>query len=383
MAASPLCALVLALAAAAAAHALSAASEAAARGALKQQLGLGASYGAACAPCAEGDTIGALLRLAFHDSAGGGGPRGAGGANGCIDNTTSDNAGLAGIEARVDAVRAPFAHLVSRADFFVLAATVAIEAATTTPDTPAGRAALTASGLQAIAPLLLDVRFGRVDNADCAGLDGVFLPDPSATWLGLVNVLGEGGRFKMNFSELTAIMGAHSVGRMRRNASGVEGAWTRTQSSFSSAYFKNLLSTGFAESASQPNVYVDTTSGANTTALLMLRSDIELVLMTVPTSDDEEMVNGPLVKTTCTAFAPRLAPLAGSSCPFQTRSLDDVRRFAADTPLWFGVFRNAWRKLTEYAYVFDAASGRLVPGPAPAEIVRGFGGRIVVGHAPL
>jgi hypothetical protein len=379
----PFRALVLALAAAAAAHALSAASEAAARGALKQQLGLDASYGAACAPCAEGDTIGQLLRLAFHDSAGGGGPHGAGGANGCIDNSTSDNAGLAGIQARVDAVRAPFAHLISRADFFVLAATVAVEAATTTPDTPAGRAALNASGLQAVAPLRLDVRFGRVDDADCAGLDGIFLPDPSATWLGLVNVFGEGGRFRMNFSELTALMGAHSVGRMHRNASGVEGAWTRTQSSFSSAYYKNLLSHGFAENASQPNVYVDTTSGgAGASELLMLRSDIELVLMTVPTSNDEEMVNGPLIETTCIAFAPRLAPLAGSSCPFQTRSLDDVRRFAADTTLWHSVFRSAWRKLTEYAYIVDAAAGRLVPGPAPADTVRGFGGRVVVGHAP-
>ena len=58
-----------------------------------------------------------------------------------------------------------------------------------------------------------------------------------------------------------------------------------------------------------------------------------------------------------------------------------MRRFADDTALWFATFRGAWRKLTEYGYVLDAA-GHLAPGPAPAEIVRGFGGRIVVGHAP-
>ena len=47
------------------------------------------TYGELCSPCAEGDTIGVLLRMAFHDAVGGGG-----GSNGCIDFTAPDNNGL-------------------------------------------------------------------------------------------------------------------------------------------------------------------------------------------------------------------------------------------------------------------------------------------------
>ena len=377
-------ALLLALAASAAA-ALLAGDEATLRSAIRAQLGLSASYGAACAPCAEGDTVGQLLRLAFHDAAGGAGLHGVGGPNGCIDATTSANAGLASIQARVDAVRAPFAAVISRADFFVLAATVAVETASTAPDSAAGRAALAASGLQPVRPLRLDVRFGRLDDADCARVDGLFLPDPGATWLGLVNVFGSGGRFDMSNSEIVAIMGAHSVGRMHRTASGIEGAWTLTQSSFSSSYFANLLR-GHAMNVSQPDVYVDTSPGANSSSseLLMLRPDVELLLETVPTSDSEEMVNAPLVETTCAGYkALTLAALPGSTCPFQARSVADVRAFAADTELFFSTFRGAWRKLTEYSYVADASGTGLLPGPPPVALVRGFGGRTVPGHAPL
>ena len=375
-------ALLLALSAAAAA-ALSASDETAARAAIAAQLGLGASYGAPCAPCAEGDTIGQLLRLAFHDAAGGGGPHGAGGGNGCIDATTSDNAGLADIQARVDAARAPFASLISRADFFVLAATVAVEAATTTPNSTVGLADLAASGLQPVAPLRLDMVFGRVDDANCAGVDAFFLPTPSCTWLGLVNVFGTGGRFQMDFSEITALMGAHTVGRMHRNASGIEGAWTRSQSSFGSAYYRNLLSHGHVLNGAQPDTYIDTTAVPSTGAskLVMLRSDVELIILTVPSSDEENFVNAPLVETQCMGYsATSLRAIAGSNCPFQQRSIADVQAFAANTALWHKVFRGAWRKLTEYAYAVDESSGLLVPGAAPTEIVRGFGGGVLPGH---
>ena len=52
------------------------------------------SYGIYCNPCADGDSIGGLVRLPFHDSMGGGRPDGKGGPNGCIDWTTGDNNGL-------------------------------------------------------------------------------------------------------------------------------------------------------------------------------------------------------------------------------------------------------------------------------------------------
>jgi len=375
----------LAAASASAGAVVSAADEATARAAIRAQLALeGGHYGEACAPCAAGDTIGKLVRLAFHDAGGGAGRHGVGGANGCIDSTTSDNAGLAPIQARLDEVSASFAAIISRADFFVLAATVAIEAATTTPDTPEGRAALAASGLQPLAaPLVLDMRFGRVSDASCPRVDAVFLPTPAATWLGLVNVFGTGGRFQMTDAEVTAIMGAHAVGRMHAANSGIEGAWTNTQSSLGNAYYLNLLH-GHSQSATQPDVFVDSDEAAAVAGgppIVMLRPDVELVIETVPTSNSADMVNAPLVRTQCVAFAaaPAFTPARRSSCPLQMKSVDDVRAFAKNVTLFHDVFRSAWRKMVEFGYVRNAA-GDLVAGPMPRGSVAGFGGDVVRAH---
>ena len=331
-------------------------------------------------PChaQNGEAVGALLRLAFHDAAGGGGPLGAGGPNGCVDATTSKNAGLADVQARLDLARAPFVGEVSRADFFVLAANVAVELATTTPDSPAGRAALAASGLEPVgAPLVLEMRFGRLDDASCAGRDGVFLPDPSCTWLGLVDVFGTGGRFQMNNAEVTAIMGAHSVGRLHKGASGLSGGWSATQSSFSTSYFRSLLTQGFSLDATQsPDVYVGSGPSADGAEdLVMLRADIELVAMTVPTSDSEDFANSPAVSTTCRAFGPGVSAAPGA-CPFQARSIDVVRSFAAPggTGAFFATWSTAWTKLTQLGYLPSGARGLVVdPRPPPVPVV-GFGG---------
>ena len=95
------------------------------------------SYGTACnskiTPCPIGDNIGALLRLAFHDATGNGGP------NGCIDFlTTSDNNGLQTPVLTLNTLydAKGYKSMISKADLYVLAAQVAIKFASTTPSTP-------------------------------------------------------------------------------------------------------------------------------------------------------------------------------------------------------------------------------------------------------
>ena len=79
-----------------------------------------ATYGDVCngkaSPCRMGDTMGALVRLVFHDSAGG-----ALGPNGCIDFIHTDaNRGLEEVISSLDDLYfSSFSAIVSRADFWV------------------------------------------------------------------------------------------------------------------------------------------------------------------------------------------------------------------------------------------------------------------------
>ena len=61
---------------------LSTASIASLSAAITADFGMSASFGTPCNPCTQGDTYGALVRLAFHDAFGGGGLLGSGGSNG-------------------------------------------------------------------------------------------------------------------------------------------------------------------------------------------------------------------------------------------------------------------------------------------------------------
>jgi hypothetical protein len=128
------------------------------------------TYGALCNPCNYGDTIGALVRLPFHDALGGGRPNGKGGPNGCVDFTFSGNNGLQTIYAMLQGVYGPWKSLLSFADFIVIAGNTAVVAATTTNTAPC-------CGLPTPAgPLVLPFRYGRIDDASCNGVDGAFLP---------------------------------------------------------------------------------------------------------------------------------------------------------------------------------------------------------------
>ena len=128
-------------------------------------VGLGDSYSTACNPCTVGDNVGALVRLIFHDAAGGGGPNGNGGMNGCIDFNTSDNKGLEDVVATLDSIYTDFSSKISKADFWLLAANLAIQYASTTNSSVTNNhiPLLDASP----GTLYLAFSYGRVDDATC------------------------------------------------------------------------------------------------------------------------------------------------------------------------------------------------------------------------
>ena len=60
------------------------------------------------------------------------------------------------------------------------------------------------------------------------------------------------GRMGFNAREITALSGAHTLGRCHADRSGFEGLWTAEPLVFDNAYFIDLLNTKF-EPAEAPN----------------------------------------------------------------------------------------------------------------------------------
>ena len=222
------------------AAALSSAAYSSLRAAVAQSFNLTASYGVLCNACDAGHKIGALVRLAFHDAAGVNRP------NGCIDYTTADNSNLDATQVQLDLVRAstPEGALLSKANFYVLAATLAIELASTLAPAPDPELATTANNPLdfSVQPLVLPFVTGRVDDAACVG-DANVLPGTNYTWSLITGLFS--GRFGMTATEIVAIMGAHSLGRINKSP-GVTGnisnlGWVQSATSFSTNYYSVLL----------------------------------------------------------------------------------------------------------------------------------------------
>ena len=137
--------------------------------------------------CPLGDNMGALVRLVFHDAAGGGGP------NGCIDFGTADNNGLQEVVASLTALynAKNYSNIISKADLFVLAANTAIFYASLNYTGPLPRVRM--DPLPPGAPLNLTFRYGRVDAATCN--DTGMMPSPGFLWADLKTFFG--GRFGM------------------------------------------------------------------------------------------------------------------------------------------------------------------------------------------
>lgn len=282
------------------------------------------SYGEPCNPCAQGDNVGALVRLVFHDAFGGGGPQGAGGMNGCIDFTTTDNRGLEEVVGQLDTLYAPFSDQISKADFWLLAANLAIRYATTT--TTSGRPF--PPGVPASPGVLsLPFRFGRQDDTTCD--DHGRLPSAGFSWSNMTAMFVD--RIGLTVTQFVALLGAHTLGRAQAANSGFEGGWTVAQSTFSNLYFSSLGGVKW-NNTNASNVWVDGVPQPN---VLMLKIDVE------PLYSPSE---------SCPVFLNFNAP---SPCTKNHAAGDPsavVQAFATDIRSWFGNFSQGWQVLSEFEY---------------------------------
>jgi catalase (peroxidase I) len=106
-----------------------------------------------------------------------------------------------------------YTAVISKADFWVLAANTMIEYATTATSNPS-------SVLDTVPNILkLPFRYGRLDAPSCN--DTGFLPSANFNWTQMNNLFG--GRFGMNTNEIVAIMGGHTLGKATFSNSGFDG----------------------------------------------------------------------------------------------------------------------------------------------------------------
>jgi hypothetical protein len=310
-----------------------------------------ASYGTYCngkvSTCAMGDTVGKLVRLAFHDATGNGG------ANGCIDFVnTKANKGLEDAVVALDNMYYAngYDSIISKADLYVLAANTAIEFATTEatssrrslqapagdplvgapPDAGAGpsMAPTTFASTLDTPPYILSLpfRYGRVDSYTCN--DAGALPELNYTWTQINGLFG--GRMGMNVKEVVAIMGAHSVGRCHYENSGIDGGHTNSQSSFSNTFYKSFTE-GIFRNDNHSDLWVNL--GENT---IMLMPDVELLFSSNTMGDG-----------TCAQFNTMEAT---SFCPLQAQSSASFVAYANNIDQFYANYSTAWQKMTEYGF---------------------------------
>jgi len=298
------------------------------------------SYGVPCEPCAQGDAVGGLVRLAFHDAAGSGGR-----SNGCIDLTAPENGGLAPIVAQLQQAWEPFARIVSFADAIVIASNLAIRVASTPSFDDIG----SFNNGGGVGPpednggaLILPFRSGRPDEDTCS--DSGLFPGTSFSWESSQQLFGQ--RFGLTATDIIALFGAHSIGRAEAANSGIEGGWTSFQSSFSTNYYKELLFGPWNRRT------VSTWRGGNNH--MQLTSDVEAVIS--PSGG-------------CQSFNVRAGRVGGGGCPTNNAIIETVQQFAnpGGTAAYYAAFSTAWAKMVEAGH-YNLVDVDGSPTPLPSTL---------------
>ena len=216
---------------------------------------------------------------------------GEGGADGCVDLTDVDNAGLAAclhegeFGVSIDTAYQHFCESVSLADFLVIAA----EAVMT-----ASRQHVTAddSSRSAI-DFKSAFKFGRTTAKTCEWAHGR-LPNPEGSCAAVQESFVD--RMGLTWGQAAALMGVHTLGRAQVANSGYDGWWSSALMSrkFNNDYFVSILAKGWKPEsavAGNPakNQWMRSDSGANETILgkeMMLNTDLCLAF----TMDDSGSV---------------------------------------------------------------------------------------------
>ncbi|KAL3919385.1 MAG: hypothetical protein SGILL_003781 [Bacillariaceae sp.] len=179
------------------------------------------------------DLIGKFLRLSFHDCVGG--------CNGCVDMTNPDNAGLEKpIKALKPIVDKHAGGILTRTDIWMLSALVAIEEAL--PFSQRDMEFSTQWVGRKTCESLGDCGVGFDGSAtECSAMRGPHIELPHSTvGTKTIQEFFE-DEFDFDPQQTTAIMGAHSVGRMFQENLGFVGIWDVSLAELDVGYWTELV----------------------------------------------------------------------------------------------------------------------------------------------
>lgn len=312
--------------------------------------------------------------------------------------------------AKLQPVYLRYSTIISRADFWVLAANTAVLYASTTPyickclvlayspiklvgvmtvfvvilDVPGTQFFdINGNDLPTTTPLHLPFRYGRVDSAACN--DAGALPNATFSFADMQRFFS---RFDMNVYEIVAIMGAHSLGRCFLDNSGFDGGakficiytflvvlyicsyvwiskgWTLTQSSFGNHYYTRMFEALFIN-ANKSNVWTPVVNqrGPDMSKTLLLKPDVELLYHTFPSSTPSSSSSSsssnrnphPQSVASTAPTNPHYCSMFGAfvghkQCPIQALTNSIVMKYISNITAFYTNFATAYQKLTEVGY---------------------------------
>jgi hypothetical protein len=189
-------------------------------------------------------------------------------------------------------------------------------------------------------PLELPFRYGREDDASCDGVDAAFLPAVQMGYADTAAIFTT--RIGMTPRQLVAVMGAHTLGRAQGVDSGFDGSWSGFSSSFSIAYYWQLLGVQWNNKDQPPGSWVAPSPVDGGPPLLNLQSsDVELV---ISPSDGCAFFNE------LNLTRPTPPPSPPGSCPLNKLNTATLRLFTGNQTAWWESFAEAWAVMTEFSY---------------------------------
>lgn len=267
----------------------------------------------------SGDTVGAVVRLAFHDAAGfNQNTQDDFGIDGCVDLNNPDNNGLQDAIELLNIIHAPWCDVISRADFWVLAGYVAVEISAPNGFT------------------LPAFRYGRTTNDNCVDADGAVSRLPAASHgmeeIDRVFVTAMG----LTRADAVALLGAHTLGRMETANSGFNGPWTNNPGVFNNEYYDTLVNDPWMPQNNAGNR--QWVAGPR----VMLNADMELQFNVV----DADGNNIPGLG--------RCGPINNPGTCDVSDDFDNLAaQFANNQQQWLAAFSASWQRMVEVGYGTD------------------------------